>query len=160
MVPSQSSLEVWILTHAVLAGFASSLALSLMLGWLGRRQALEVVTGLVVLPRVPLALAGSDHGYFVGARAAVLALQLDSLGTRFVIDTPPLLGAPPAPVLCSVAPSDPVRQHRQGQALASTHQLFQRANAGALAIRDVFGGTQFSAAYLNSSCRKQGRKNK
>lgn len=135
----------------MLAGFASSFALSVMLGWLGRRQALEVVTGLVVLPRVPLALAGGDHGYFVGARAAILALQLDSLGTRFVVDTPPLLGAPPAPVLCSVAPSDPVRQHRQGQALACTHQLFQRADAGALAIRDVFGGTQFSAAYLNSS---------
>ena len=142
----------------MLAGFAGSFPLSVMLGWLGRRHALEVMTGLIVLPSVPLALAGGDHGYFVGARAAILALQLDSLGTRFVIDTPPLLGAPPAPVLCSIASSDPVGEQRQGQALTRAHQLLQRADAGALAIRDVFGGTQFSATHLNPSCRKQKRK--
>ena len=130
----QSGPAVRVLAQAVLAGSASPLALAGVLGRLGRRRALEVVAGLVVLPRVSFALAGSDHGDFVGARAAVLALQLDSLGARLVIDTPPLLGAPPAPVLRSVAPSDPVRQHRQGQALARTHQLFQRAHAGALAV--------------------------
>lgn len=144
-------MRVWVLTQAVLAGFAGSFPLSGMLGWLGRRHALKVMTGLVVLASVPLALAGSDHCDFVGARAAVLALQLDSLGTCFVIDTPPFLGAPPAPVLCSIASSNPVGEHRQGQALASTHQLFQRADAGALAIRDVLGGTQFPATHLNSS---------
>lgn len=135
----------------MLAGFAGSFPLSVMLGWLCRRHALEVVTGLIVLPSVPLALAGGDHCDFVGARAAILALQLDSLGTCLVIDTPPLLRAPPTPVLCSIASSDPVGEHWQGQALASTHQLLQRANAGALAVRDVFGGTQFPATHLNTS---------
>lgn len=95
----------------MLAGFAGSFPLSVMWGWLGRRHALEVMTGLIVLPCVSLALAGGDHCDFVGARAAILALQLDSLGARFVIDTPPLLGAPSAPVLCSIASSDPVGEH-------------------------------------------------
>lgn len=133
------------------AGFAGSLPLSVMLGGLGRRHALEVVAGLVVLPRVPLALAGRDHRDFVGACATVLALQLDPLSARLVVDTPPLLGAPPAPVLRSVASPDPVGEHRQGQALASAHQLLQRADAGALAIGNVFGGPQFPATHLNST---------
>lgn len=135
----------------MLAGFAGSFPLSVVLGWLGRRHALEVMTGLIVLPSVPLALAGGDDRDFIGARTAILALQLDSLGTRFVIDTPPFLGAPPAPVLRSIASTDPVGQHRQGQALASTDQLLQRADAGALAIRDIFGGTQFPATHLDPS---------
>lgn len=135
----------------MLAGFAGSFPLSVMLGWLGRRHALEVMTGFIVLPSVPLALAGSDHGDLVGTCAAILALQLDSLGTCFVIDTPPLLGAPPAPVLCSIASTDPVGEHRKGQALTSTYQLLQRADAGALAIRNIFGGTQFPATHLNPS---------
>lgn len=142
----------------MLAGFAGSFPLSVMLGWLGRRHALKVMTGLIVLPSVPLALAGGDHRDFVGARAAILALQLDSLGARFVVDTPPLLGAPPAPVLGSVASANPVGEHRQRQALTSTDQLLQGADAGALAIRDILGGTQFPAAHLNPSCRKQKRK--
>lgn len=135
----------------MLAGFAGSFSLSVMLGWLGRRHALKVMTGLIVLPSVPLALAGGDHRDFVGARAAILALQLDSLGARFVVDTPPLLGAPPAPVLGSVASANPVGKHRQRQALTSTDQLLQGADAGALAIRDILGGTQFPAAHLNPS---------
>lgn len=151
MVTLQSSLESLSLTHAVLAGFAGSFPLSVMLGWLGRRHALEVMTGLIVLPSVPLAFAGSDHRDFVGARAAILALQLDPLGTRFVIDTPPLLGTPPAPVLCSIASSDPVGEHGQGQALTSTHELLQRADAGALAIGDVFSGTELPATHLDPS---------
>lgn len=138
----------------MLAGFAGFLPLSVMLRWLGRGHALEVVAGLVVLPGVPLALAGRDHRDFVGACAAILALQLDPLRARFVIDTPPLLGAPPAPVLCSIASTDPVREHWQGQALTSTHQLLQRADTGALAIRDILGGTQFPTAHLNSTCGK------
>lgn len=118
----------------MLAGFAGSLPLSVVLGGLGGRHAFKVVAGLVVLPGVPLALARRDHSDFVGACAAVLTLQLDSLGACLVIDTPPLLGAPSAPVLCSIASSDPVGKHRQGQALASAHQLLQRADAGALAV--------------------------
>lgn len=135
----------------MLAGFAGSLPLSVVLGGLGGRHALEVVAGLVVLARVTLALAGRDHRDFVGACAAVLTLQLDSLGARLVVDTPPLLGAPSAPVLCSVASSDPVGKHRQGQALAGAHQLLQRADAGALAVGNVLGGAQFPAAHLNST---------
>lgn len=135
----------------MLAGPAGSLPLSVVLAWLGRRHALEVMAGLVVLPSVPLTLAGGDHSDFVGARAAILALQLDPLGARFVVDTPPLLGASPAPVLGSIASPDPVGEQRQGQALPSAHQLLQGAEAGALAIRDVFGGTQFPATHLNPS---------
>lgn len=145
------------LAQTVLAGFAGSLPLSVVLGGLGGRHAFKVVAGLVVLPGVPLALARCDHGDFVGACAAVLTLQLDSLGARLVVDTPPLLGAPPAPVLCSVASSDPVGKHWQGQALTRAHQLLQRADAGALAIRDVFGGPQFPAAHLNSTISIQSR---
>lgn len=145
------------LAQTVLAGFAGSLPLSVVLGGLGGRHAFEVVAGLIVLPSVPLALAGRDHGDFVGACAAVLALQLDSLRARLVVDAAPLLGAPPAPVLRSVASSDPVGEHRQGQALASAHQLLQRADAGALAVRNVFGGPQFPTAHLNSTCRKTGK---
>lgn len=133
----------------MLAGFAGPFPFSVMLSGLGRRHALEVVTGLVVLSSVPLALAGCDHCDFVGARASILTLQLDSLGPRFVVDTPPLLGAPPAPVLGSIASSDPVGKHRQRQALSSTHQLLERADAGTLTIRDVFGGTQFATPHLN-----------
>lgn len=135
----------------MLAGFAGSLPLSVVLGGLGGRHALEVVAGLVVLARVTLALAGRDHRDFVGACAAVLTLQLDSLGARLVVDTPPLLGAPSAPVLGSVASSDPVGKHWQGQALAGAHQLLQRADAGALAVGNVLGGAQFPAAHLNST---------
>lgn len=106
----------------MLAGFAGSLPLSVvLLSGFGGRHALEVVAGLVVLAGVPLALAGRDHRDFVGACAAILALQLDSLGARLVVDTPPLLGAPSAPVLCSIASPDPVGEHRQGQALARAH---------------------------------------
>lgn len=135
----------------MLAGPAGSLALPVVRAGLGRGHALEVVAGLVVLPRVPLALAGGDHGDLVGARAAILALQLDPLGARLVVDTPPLLGAPPAPVLGPVASPDPVGQQRQGQALPRAHQLLQGAEAGALAIGDVLGGTQFPATHLNPS---------
>lgn len=143
----------------MLAGPAGSLPLSVVLARLGGgRHALEVMAGLVVLPSVPLALAGGDHGDFVGARAAILALQLDPLGARLVVDTPPLLGAPPAPVLGAIAAPDPVGEQRQGQALPSAHQLLQGAEAGALAIGDVFGGAQLPATHLNPSCRKQERK--
>lgn len=135
----------------MLAGFAGSFPFSVMLGWLGRRRALKVVTGFIVLPSVPLALAGGDHRDLVRARASILALQLDSLGPSFVVDTPPFLGAPPAPVLCSIASSDPVGQHRQGQALTSAHQLLQGADAGALAIRYVFGRTELPTTHLNPS---------
>lgn len=145
------------LTQAVLGGFAGSLPLPGVWGGLGGGRALEVVAGLVVLPGVALALAGRDHGDLVGARAAVLTLQLDSLRARLVVDTPPLLRAPAAPVLGAVAAPDPVGEHRQGQALASAHQLLQGADAGALAIRDVLGGTQFPTAHLNPSYRKRER---
>lgn len=151
MVTSKSSFESQVLTHAVFAGFAGSLPLSVMRGWFGRRHALKVLTGLIVLSSVPLALTGSDHRDFVGARASILTLQLYSLGSRLVIDTPPFLGTPPAPVLCSIAPSDPIGEHWKRQALTSTNQLLQRADAGTLAIRDVLGGTQLPTTHLNPS---------
>lgn len=104
-----------------------------------------------MLSSVPLALTGGDHRDFIGACTSILTLQLDSLGSRFVVDTPPFLGTPPAPVLFSITSSDPVREHWKGQALTSANQLLQRADTGTLTIRDVFGGTQFPTTHLNPS---------
>lgn len=52
---------------------------------------LIVVAGLIVLPGVPLALAGRDHSHLVGPGGAVLALKLDALSSALVVDAPPLL---------------------------------------------------------------------
>lgn len=117
------------------------------------RGSLKVVAGLIVLPGVSLALAGCDHSYFVGSYTSILALKLDPLGASFVIDTSPLLRAPPAPVLGSITSSNPVGEQWQREAFTSTHQLLQRIDAGALAIWNVLGGSQFPTANLNTICR-------
>lgn len=117
-----------------------------------QRGPLELVARLVVFPRVPLALAGGDHGDFVRSRAAVLALQLDALGAGLVCDAAPLLAAPPAPELSAVAAADPVLKHLSGETLAGAHQLLDGVDAGAVAVRDVLGGSQLSAADLASLC--------
>lgn len=99
---------------------------------------LELVARFVVLPGVPLALAGSDHCDFVCSRAAVLALQLDALGAGLVVDTPPVLAAAPAtPELPAVGAADPVLKHLSWETLASAHQLLDGVNAGAVAIGDI-----------------------
>lgn len=145
--------DVWLLTCTMFAGFTGSFSLFVMLDRLCLRGSLKVVAGLVVLPGVSLALAGRDHSYFVGSYTSILALQLDPLGASFVIDTSPLLRAPSAPVLGSITSSNPVGQERQGEAFASTHQLLQGIDAGALAVWDVLGRSQFPAANLNAICR-------
>lgn len=76
---------------------------------------------LIVLPGVPLTLARGDHGDFVCSCAAILALQLDALGARLVVDAAPVLTVPPAPELSAVAAADPVGKHLSGEALASTY---------------------------------------
>lgn len=103
-----------------------------------------------MLPGVPLALAGRDHGDLVGAAASVLALQLDSLGARFVVDAPPVLNASAlsAPQPAALGRADPVGQQLRGETLACTHKLFDGFDAGAVAVRDVLGGSQLSAADL------------
>lgn len=118
---------------------------------LRRRQSrlLELVARLVVLPRVPLALAGGDHSDFVRSRAAVLTLQLDALGAGFVVDTAPVLVAAPAtPQLPAVGAADPVLKHLSWETLAGAHQLLDGVDAGAVAIRDVLSGPQLSASDL------------
>lgn len=93
-----------------------------------------------MLPGVPLALAGGDHGDFVCSHAAVLALQLDALGAGLVVDAPPVMAASPAtPELPAVGAADPVLKHLSREALASAHQLLDGVDAGALSIRDVLG---------------------
>lgn len=122
---------------------------------LWRRQSLllKLVARFVVLPRVPLALAGCDHGDFVCSRAAVLALQLDALRAGLVIDTPPVLVAAPAtPELPAVGAADPVLKHWSWETLASAHQLLDGVDAGAVAVRDVLRGSQLSASNLASFC--------
>lgn len=118
----------------MLAGFTGSFPFFVVLDGFCLRGSLEVVAGLIVLPGVSLALAGCDHGYFIGSYTSILALQLDPLSASFVIDTSPLLRAPPAPVLGSVTSSNPVGQQWQREAFSSTHQFFQGVNAGALAV--------------------------
>lgn len=80
----------------------------MMLGMDGFNISLVVVAGLVVLPGVSFALAGSNHCHFVGSAGAICALQLYALGPRFVVDATPFLGAPAAPVFETVATSNPV----------------------------------------------------
>lgn len=144
----------WALTCGVLRGLAVPFPLFMMLDWLCLRGSFKVMAGLIVLPGVPFALACCNHSYFVGSCTSVLTLKLDPLGAGFVIDTPPLLGAPSAPVLGPVTSSNPVRQHWQWEALSSTHQLFQRVYAGTLAIWNIFGGSQFPAANLDTTCQR------
>lgn len=79
-----------------------------MLGVNGFDGALVVVAGLVVLPGVSFALAGSHHCHFVGSAGTVGALQLYALGPRFIVDATPFLAASTAPVFETVATSDPV----------------------------------------------------
>lgn len=141
------------------AGFTGSLPFFVVLDGFCLRGSLEVVAGLIVLPGVSLALAGCDHSYFVGSYTSILALQLDPLSASFVIDTSPLLRAPPAPVLGSVTSSNPVGQQWQREAFSSTHQFFQGVNAGALAIWDVLGGSQLSTTNLNAICRMHRARN-
>lgn len=118
----------------MLAGFTGSFPFFVVLDGFCLRGALEVVAGLVVLPGVSLALAGRDHSYFVGSYTSILALELDPLSASFVVDTSPLLRAPPAPVLGSVTSSNPVGEQWQREAFTCTHQFLQGINAGALAI--------------------------
>lgn len=116
------------------AGFTGSFPLFVVLDRFCLRGSLKVVAGLIVLPGVSLALAGRDHGYFVGSYTSILTLKLDPLGASFVIDTSPLLRAPPAPVLGSITSSNPVGKQWQREAFTSAHQLLQWIDAGALPI--------------------------
>lgn len=145
--------HVWLLTCTMLAVFTDSFSLFVMLDGLSLRGSLEVVAGLIVLPGVPFAFAGCDNSYFVGSYASILALELDPLGASFVIDTPPFLRAPPAPVLGSITSPNPVGEQRQREAFTSTYQLFQGVYARTLAIWNVLGGSQFPTANLNTICR-------
>lgn len=120
-----------------------------------QRRLFEFPSGLVVLPGVPLALAGRDHGDLVRPGAAVLALQLDALRARLVVDAAPVVAAAsPAPHLPAVGAADPVVKHVSRKTLASADQLLDGVDAGAVAIRDVLGGPQLSAADLASFCGK------
>lgn len=125
---------------------------------LWRRQSwlLELVARLVVLPRVPLALAGGDHGDFVRSRAVILALQLDALGAGLVVDAPPIVVAAPAtPQLPAVGAADPVLKHLSWETLTSAHQLLDGVDAGAVAVGDVLSRPQLSAPDLASLCGKK-----
>lgn len=120
---------------------------------LDRSLLLELVPGLVVLPGVPLTLAGGDHGDFVRSRAAVLTLQLDALGAGLVVDAPPVVAAvPPTPELPAVGAADPVLQHLRWKTLAGAHQLLDGVDAGAVAVRNILGGSQLSAPDLTPLC--------
>lgn len=117
--------------------------------WRRQRRLLKLVSRLVVLPRVPLALAGGDHSDFIRSCAAVLALQLDALGAGLVVDASKVLtAAPPAPELPAVGATDPILKHLSWKAFASTHKLLDGVDAGAVAIRDVLSGSQLSASNL------------
>lgn len=89
--------------------------------WLGHSRSLKLAPRLIMLPRVPLALAGRDHSDFIRSRAAVLALQLDALGARLVVDASPILAVPSIPELPAVAAANPVGKHLSRKAFPSTH---------------------------------------
>lgn len=100
------------------------------------------MSGVVLLSRVTLALAGGHHCYLVGARASVLTLQLDPLCPSFINNAAPLLAVAAAPVPpCVAAAPDPVGQQVGWQTLPRAHQLFNGVHTGALTIGDVLGGS-------------------
>lgn len=99
-----------------------------------------------MLFQVTFALAAGHHSDLVGPGAAILALQLNAFSAGLVIDAAPVLAAPAAPRLFAISPY-PVGKHLGSEALSCTHQLFNRVDASALAIRYVLSGAQFSAAH-------------
>lgn len=107
-----------------------------------------LVSWIVLLSGVALAFAGGHHSYLVGPRAPIVALQLDPLGPGSIDNTAPLLSIAAAPVPPSVSSTNPVGQQLSWQTLPSTHQLLDRVDTGALAIRDVLRGPQLPAAHL------------
>lgn len=109
-------------------------------------DALRLVCWFIVLFQVTFALAASHHCDLVGPGAAILALQLNAFGAGLVINAAPVLAAPSAPRLFTIS-SYPVGEHLGSEALSCTHQLFNGVDAGALAVRDVLRGAQFSAAH-------------
>ena len=108
-----------------------------------------LVSRVILLSGVAFALAGGHDSYLVGPGAAILTLQPNPLSPGPVDDAAPLLGVAAAPVPPSVASTpNPVGQQVVWQTLPSTHQLLDRVDAGALAIRDVLCGPQLPAAHL------------
>lgn len=99
-----------------------------------------------MLFQVTFALAAGHYCDLVGPAAAVLTLQLNAFGSGLVVDTAPVLAAPAAPWLFTIS-SYPVGEHLGSETLSCTHQLFNGVDAGALAVRDVLCGAQFSAAH-------------
>lgn len=116
---------------------------------LAMRVSLRLNSWFIVLPRVSFAFAGGHHCDLVGPGAAILALELNPLSSGLVIYTAPFLTVPTVPGLLAVS-SNPIGQHLSGEALSCAHQLFHRVYAGALAIWDVLGGSELSAAYWDS----------
>lgn len=134
----------------------------LALGLVRRHQCrlAELAARFVVLPGVPLALAGGDHGDFVRSRAAVLALQLDALGAGLVVDAAPVVAAaaaPATPELPAIGAADPVLKHVGWETLAGAHQLLDGVNAGAVAVGDVLRGPELPAADLAPFCARTQR---
>lgn len=108
-----------------------------------------LVPRVVLLSGVAFALAGGHHGYLVGPGGAILTLQPYALGPGPVDDATPLHCVPSAPVAAHVTtPANPVGEEVGRQALPGAHQLFNGVHAGALAVGDVLGGPQLSAAHL------------
>lgn len=122
---------------------------------------LELASWFVVLPGVPLALAGGNHSDFVRSSAAILALKLYALGACLVVDAPPVLVAAPAtPELPAIGTTDPVFKHLSWETLARTNQLLYGVDAGAVAIRNILSGPQLSASDLTPFCAQtQGVRN-
>lgn len=103
--------------------------------WRSRGGLLKLAARLVVLPRVPLAPAGGNHGDFVGSAGAVLALQLNALGAGLVVDAAPVVvSTPTRPVPPTASSADPVLKHLGGQTLACADQLLDGVDAGAVAV--------------------------
>lgn len=128
--------------------------LPLAFGLVDLRQlynAFRLVCRFIVLPQIAFALAASHDCDLVGPGAAILAEQLDAFGAGLVIDATQVL-APSAASLFFGVSSYPVRKHLSGEALSCTNQLFDRIDAGTLAVRDVLSGAQLTAAHWTWVC--------
>lgn len=98
---------------------------------------------------VALALAGRDSSEFVSPSLFLGTSHLDALRAGVSGDAAVIQGVLPPPF----PPADGIGEEVGRDALARAHQLLDGLDAAARPLRQVAGGSHFSAAEVGSICK-------